>query len=46
MSENETLSEGEFFARRGFGLRIGFGDSPALIVIDMAKAFTDETAMR
>jgi len=45
MPENEKLSEAEFFSRRAFGLRIGFGASPALIVIDMAKAFTDESAM-
>ena len=34
-----------FFAQRGFGQRIGFGERPALIVIDMLKAFTDPTAM-
>ena len=37
-------SDAEFFAERGFGQRIGFGERPALIVIDMLKAFTDETA--
>jgi len=31
----------EFFRQRGFGLRIGFGERPALIVIDMLKGFTD-----
>ena len=31
----------EFFRRRGFGIRIGFGERPALIVIDMLKGFTD-----
>jgi len=31
----------EFFKQRGFGLRIGFGERPALVVIDMLKAFTD-----
>ena len=37
-------SDAQFFAERGFGKRIGFGERPALIVIDMLKAFTDETA--
>lgn len=36
-------SEEEFFKSRGFGLRMGFGERPALIVIDLVKAFTDET---
>jgi nicotinamidase-related amidase len=31
----------EFFRQRGFGLKIGFGERPALIVIDMINAFTD-----
>src|SRR5262249_55137268 len=31
----------EFFKARGFGIKIGFGERPALIVIDMLKAFTD-----
>ena len=31
----------EFFRRRGFGVKIGFGERPALIVIDMLKGFTD-----
>jgi nicotinamidase-related amidase len=31
----------EFFQARGFGVKIGFGDRPALIVIDMLKGFTD-----
>jgi nicotinamidase-related amidase len=34
-----------FFAQRGFGLRIGFGERPALVIIDMVKSFTDEKAM-
>ena len=33
----------EFFQQRGFGTRIGFGERPALIVIDMIKGFTDPT---
>ena len=31
----------EFFRARGFGTTIGFGQRPALIVIDMVNAFTD-----
>jgi nicotinamidase-related amidase len=31
----------EFFKARGFGVKIGFGERPALIVIDMLKGFTD-----
>jgi len=38
-------SDEEFFKERGFGLRIGFGERPALIVIDMLKAFTDPSRM-
>jgi nicotinamidase-related amidase len=33
----------EFFRQRGFGIRIGFGERPALIIIDMLKGFTDST---
>jgi nicotinamidase-related amidase len=33
--------DAEFFQRPGFGLRIGFGERPALIVIDILNAFTD-----
>lgn len=32
-----------FFEKRGFGQPIGFGKSPALLVIDVMKAFTDES---
>jgi nicotinamidase-related amidase len=38
-------SDEEFFKSRGFGLRIGFGERPALIVIDMLKAFTNPSMM-
>jgi maleamate amidohydrolase len=31
----------EFFRQRGFGITIGFGERPALIIIDMIKGFTD-----
>jgi len=30
-----------FFERRGFSKRIGFGERPALLVIDLMTAFTD-----
>lgn len=30
-----------FFEARGFGQRIGFGERPALLVIDLIRAFTD-----
>ena len=33
----------EFFRQRGFGIKIGFGERPALIVIDMINGFTDAT---
>lgn len=33
--------DAEFFRQRGFGIKIGFGERPALIVIDMLKGFTD-----
>jgi maleamate amidohydrolase len=45
MVETQAVGDAEFFAQRGFGLRIGFGERPALIVIDMANAFTDATAL-
>ena len=31
----------DFFRERGFGIKIGFGERPALILIDMLKGFTD-----
>lgn len=36
--------EAEFFRSRGYGRRIGFGDRPALLVVDMLRAFTDPAA--
>lgn len=41
----QTQSDAEFFKQRGFGLKIGFGERPALLVIDMLKAFTDPDQM-
>jgi hypothetical protein len=31
------LETEEFYAARGFGTRIGWGERPALVVIDMAR---------
>jgi maleamate amidohydrolase len=31
----------EFFRQRGFGIKIGFGERPALMMIDMINGFTD-----
>jgi nicotinamidase-related amidase len=33
--------ETDFFSSRGFGLRMGFGKRPAIVVVDMIRAFTD-----
>src|SRR5262249_41727100 len=38
-------SDAEFFKQRGFGLKIGFGERPALLVIDMLRAFTNPQMM-
>lgn len=35
------VSEAEFFRERGFGHPIGFGARPALLVVDLTRAFTD-----
>lgn len=40
MNENGN-PDAASFAGRGFGNRIGFGRSPALLIIDLLKAFTD-----
>jgi maleamate amidohydrolase len=45
MTERTSKSDADFFKERGFGLKIGFGERPALIVIDMLKAFTDPKMM-
>ena len=34
-------SDAEFFQQRGFGQKLGFGRRPALLIVDMAKAFTN-----
>ena len=33
--------EAEFFRSRGYGRRIGYGDRPALLIVDMLRAFTN-----
>ncbi|MBL0421967.1 isochorismatase family protein [Ramlibacter sp. AW1] len=38
-------SEQDFFRARGFGQAIGFGRSPAVLVIDMIRAFSDPAMM-
>jgi nicotinamidase-related amidase len=45
MADQKAQSDEDFFKQRGFGLKIGFGERPALIVIDMVKAFTNPQAM-
>jgi maleamate amidohydrolase len=45
MTERTSKSDADLFKERGFGLKIGFGERPALIVIDMLKAFTDPKMM-
>ena len=42
MEHDETRQRDQaFFASRGFGRRIGFGERPAVLVIDLARAFAD-----
>src|SRR5688572_12005367 len=38
-------SDEAFFKERGFGLKMGFGERPALLIIDLVKAFTDPNRM-
>src|SRR2546421_12395310 len=45
MTERALQSDAEFCKQRGFGLKIGFGERPALLVIDMLKAFTNPQMM-
>lgn len=37
----ERQTDEDFFRARGFGQRIGFGVKPAILVVDIVKAFTD-----
>jgi nicotinamidase-related amidase len=45
MNERAAQSDAELFRQRGFGLKIGFGERPALLVIDVLKAFTNPQMM-
>ncbi|MCK9511560.1 MAG: isochorismatase family protein [Pigmentiphaga sp.] len=39
---SQPLSDDDiFFAERGFGLTMGFGQRPALVVVDVIRGFTD-----
>lgn len=38
-----SKDELEFFKARGFGMEMGFGERPALLVIDIMRAFTDSS---
>lgn len=38
---NAGISDAEFFRLRGFGQKLGFGQRPALLIVDMANAFTN-----
>lgn len=40
-----SKSDAQFFQERGFGLTMGFGERPAILVVDLVKAFTDPTRM-
>lgn len=37
-----SVSDEEFFRRRGFGQQIGFGANPSVIVVDLINAFTNK----
>jgi nicotinamidase-related amidase len=41
MDATSNSDEARFFKERGFGIELGFGERPALLVIDVMKAFTD-----
>jgi len=41
--QDGSADDAAFFAARGFGQKIGFGSKPAIVVIDIVKAFTDPT---
>ena len=41
MAAAPPQNDEEFFRARGFGQTIGFGERPALLIVDLVKAFTD-----
>lgn len=40
-----TLADAAIYARQSFGQRLGFGSSPALLIIDLQVAFIDEAVL-
>jgi nicotinamidase-related amidase len=44
MVASEAERNEQFFQQRGFHRRMGYGQSPALIVVDMQKGFTNSAA--
>ena len=43
MNGTHDDEQARFFRERGFGLATGFGERPAVLVIDIMKAFSDAT---
>ena len=43
--ETDWEREEEFFRGKGFGMTMGFGERPVLIVIDLTNAFTDASTL-
>lgn len=41
MTAENKHQEADFFEARGFGVPLGFGKKPALIIVDLTKGFTD-----
>jgi nicotinamidase-related amidase len=39
--DHTNAGDRQFFSQRGFGVRLGFGERPALLVVDFINAFTD-----
>lgn len=39
--DNLYQKEKDFFEEKGFGVKLGFGKKPALVVVDIIRAFTD-----
>ncbi len=43
--ETDWQREEEFFRAKGFGMTLGFGERPVLLVIDLTNAFTDASTL-
>lgn len=41
MKSDQVVTDEEFFRQRGFGQTMGFGQRPALVIVDIIRAFTD-----